>query len=55
MEFHSVKANTNPQRSETRLRLLEGISEDLEEFNRSFPDSFRIDKSKATPATGVRE
>lgn len=55
MEFHSVKANTNPQRGQTRLRLLEGISEDLEMFSRSLPDSFRIDKSKSTPATGVRE
>ena len=45
----------NPQRHHTRLRLLEGISEDLEVFSQSLPDSFRIDRSKPTPATGVRE
>ncbi|GHJ89746.1 hypothetical protein NliqN6_6148 [Naganishia liquefaciens] len=54
VEFHSVKAITNPHRNQTRLRLLEGIGEDLGLFSRSLPESFRIDRSKPTPASGVR-
>ncbi|KAJ9099762.1 hypothetical protein QFC21_003760 [Naganishia friedmannii] len=54
MDFYSVQASANPQRGPSRLRLLEGISEDLDRFSQSLPESFRIDRSKATPATGVR-
>lgn len=55
MDFYTVRASANPQRGPSRLRLLEGISEDLDMFSQSLPESFRIDRSKATPATGVRE
>ncbi|KAJ9111670.1 hypothetical protein QFC19_001029 [Naganishia cerealis] len=55
MDFYSVRTSSSRHRGPSQLRLLEGISEDLDMFSKSLPDSFRIDRLKATPATGVRE